>query len=62
MIKFKKGAFASLRSIRPQGILYESDTLPVQSGAIAFDAHIYLMGLNLYSTCTVHDFPIFKPN
>ena len=62
LIKFKKGAFAALKSVKPCGIKYWSNLMPIPSGAIPFESHCWLMGLNIYSTCDVQELPTFKPN
>ena len=36
--------------------------MPIESGAILFESHLWLMGLNVYSTAKVHEFPTFQPN
>jgi hypothetical protein len=62
MIKFKKGPFASLRSIRPRAIKYHGSFVVPRSG-ILDGAKLYilapLMGPNYIK---VYDCPIFRPN
>jgi hypothetical protein len=62
LIKFKKGAFSALRSVKPHGIKYTADTLPIESGAIPFESHLFLLGLNCWSSCEVTELPVFNPN
>ena len=62
MIKFKKGAFAALRAVKPHAIKYWSSFMPIESGAIPFESHLWLMGLNMRSSCEIDEFPTFKPN
>lgn len=62
LIKFKKGAFAALRAVKPASIKYWSTYMPIPAGAIPFESHLWLMGLNWYATCTIEEFPTFKPN
>lgn len=62
IIKFKKGAFASLKSLKPYGLDYSSPMVPIQSGVIPFESHAILLGGNPFATCTIKELPVFKPN
>jgi hypothetical protein len=62
LIKFKKGAFAALRPVKPLGIKYWSNFVPIPSGALPFESHLFLVLLNVFSSCTIEELPTFKPN
>ena len=64
MIKFKKGPFASLRSIRPRAIQYNSliGGVTPRSGILDGMKLYVLVGGILPSYIQSYDMPIFRPN
>lgn len=63
LIKFKKGAFASLRSIRPRAIQYNSLLGVTPRSGILDGLKLYvLVSVMLPSYIQVYDMPIFRPN
>ena len=62
LIEFKKGAFAGLVSVMPIGIRYYSPVIPITTGCLAFESHLWLVLCNPFSIGHVTEFPVFKPN
>lgn len=62
VIKFKKGAFAALKSVKIYGFTYSSTIVPVESGVIPMESHAILLAGNPFATCTIREMPVFKPN
>ena len=62
MIKFKKGAFASLYSVRPKAVKYNYVGVSPSSGVIdGLSHHILMMGV-MYCTISMYEMPVFRPN
>jgi len=63
MISFKKGAFASLLSIRPKAVKYNTFgmTSP-SSGILDGISHHVLILTNLICVLEIYEMPIFRPN
>ena len=62
LIEFKKGAFAGLVSVMPIGIRYYSPVIPITTGCLAFESHLWLVLCNPFAIGHVTEFPVFKPN
>lgn len=63
MIKFQKGAFVSLGSVRPKAVKYNTfGQLSPSSGILDGILHHVLVCTNIFTTITYSDLPIFKPN
>lgn len=62
IIKFKKGAFASMMSVHPIGIKYTSFVTPIEVAMIPMFEHAILLLANPIAYSTHTEFPVFKPN
>ena len=64
MISFKKGAFASLLSIRPKAVRYNNYGFGINPGSGILDgfAHHILVMNNIFCVLEVYEMPIFRPN
>ncbi len=64
LVKFRKGAFASLRGVKPFFSKVSSFTgiLPVHGDAISFWAYLILFPGSGFSTFTLFELPVFTPN
>lgn len=62
LVKFKKGAFVGLRSIKPILIKYESPTADFEGCIIPLYSNMTLCASNLFCSIKVTELPVFKPN
>jgi len=62
VIKFKRGAFVGLRSIWPKAMKYNAPFWTPSSGVIDGLPHYVAGGANPYSTLTMTELPVFRPN
>lgn len=62
LIKFKKGAFASLRAVRPSVMKYQTGGASAAQDIIGFFYHTLLSPLCRYICITQDVLPVFLPN
>ena len=62
LINFKKGAFASLRSIQPVVHKYHSSFQSASSGVLDGLPHYMINGSNFFTTIERVELPVFRPN
>ena len=62
LLKFKKGAFAGLRSVQPIIIKYHNPIIDNECCAYNFLAHSILYASCAYSTVCITSMPVFSPN
>lgn len=61
ILKFKKGAFVGLKSIKPLAFKYSSK-ISSYNGLLGIFAHFYLLQQNPYITLKIKECPVFQPN
>ena len=61
LLKFKKGAFAGLRSVQPIIIKYKNPVLINECCGYSLLAHSIIYG-SIPGTCRVKQLPVFMPN
>jgi len=59
LLKFKRGAFVGLNSIKPVMIKYTSNNADIEGCLIKFVPNIILSTTNLWATAKVIELPIF---
>ena len=63
MVKFMKGAFVGLTSIRPKAVRYNNfGSVSTGSGILDGLAHHILVQACLFTILEVYEMPIFRPN
>jgi 1-acyl-sn-glycerol-3-phosphate acyltransferase len=62
LITFRRGAFASLASIQPITMRYKSPFFNPAHDILDVISHMILVCAQPYSTCTVRELPVFRPN
>ena len=46
----------------PIGIKYYSSVIPITSGCLPFETHLWLVMCNPFAVAHITEFPVFKPN
>lgn len=62
LIRFKKGAFAALRSVQPVLIKYESPFADFEGCIIPFGSNLALALTNIMCRIKIKELPVFLPN
>lgn len=62
IMSFKRGAFASLRAIKPVVLKYNPGTLSPAWDVIPFLPLAIMQFSLFYFRCDVYNLPVFKPN
>jgi len=62
LITFRRGAFVGLNSIQPVTFKYYSPYFNVSHDVLNVLAHAILIICQPYTTCSINELPVFKPN
>jgi len=62
LVKFKKGAFSGLRSVKPLIFKYKYKYFNIENSVLNFVAMTALMATNFYGELTISEMPVFMPN
>jgi hypothetical protein len=51
-----------LNPVLPVGIQYHSALIDISNGAIPFESHLFVTGLNPFAWAEYNEMPVFEPN
>jgi hypothetical protein len=62
LAQFKKGAFCSLRPVKPYAVKYFSPCIEISYSYMSVVWHVCLLVMNPYTILKLKEFPVFEPN